>query len=96
MSAGLEYEGMAPIERERAEAALVSGVPADISRALLRLALHDQDWKYAERAALAHVGQADVWVRRNAAASLGHIPRVHGQLHAEIAVPAFLRMRRLT
>ncbi|HEX5725949.1 MAG TPA: hypothetical protein VFX98_10825, partial [Longimicrobiaceae bacterium] len=77
---------------EEAAEAFASGLPREISRALLRLALHGPDWRLAEERALEHVSHPDAWVRRNAATSLGHIARVSGRLDARAAVPALLLM----
>jgi hypothetical protein len=88
----LRDEGLGPIERGRAEALLATGAPEDVSRALLRIALHDPDWEYVARAALAHLFHPDVWVRRNAATSLGHLVRLHGQLHTPVVVPVLLAL----
>jgi hypothetical protein len=87
----LTYEGLGPISREEVEAAVASGSARDVGRAALRYALNGDDWIFAERVALSLLGHADVWVRRNAATSLGHIARIHGKLHADAAIPALLR-----
>lgn len=88
----LVYEEMSPISPEAAELALRSGEPDQISRALLRSALHGPDWDRAEGWAFDHLRHPDVWVRRNAATSLGHIARVHGRLALDRVVPALLRL----
>ena len=92
MSENLHYQSLDPIERVDAEAVFVSGSPEDIGRAILRVALHDPDWEYAERAALAHLAYPHVWVRRNAATSLGHIARIHRRLHTGRVIPALLQL----
>lgn len=90
----LVYEGLGdPITDEAAEAALRSGDPGQILRTLLRFALHGPDFGKAERLALEHVRHPDVWVRRNAATSLGHIARVHGSLDLHRVLPALLEQR---
>ncbi|HYW05800.1 MAG TPA: hypothetical protein VE913_02525, partial [Longimicrobium sp.] len=67
----LVYEELSPISPEAAEFALNSGEPDQISRALLRSALHGPDWDRAEAWAMDHLRHPDVWVRRTAATSLG-------------------------
>jgi len=89
----LENEDMGPISLARAERAIGSGDPREISLALLRLALHGPDWVRAEQLAHAHVHHEDVWVRRNAATALGHIARVHGQLDTDAALRALHVLR---
>ena len=74
------YEALDPIEPEDAEAALRSDDAGTVGRALLRLALHGPDWELAERRAVEFSSHPEVWVRRNAATSLGHIVRLTGRL----------------
>jgi hypothetical protein len=87
MTAKLVDQDMGPITREAAESALASGDPAEISMALLRLALHGPDWEFAEEVAREHAAHPDVWVRRNAATALGHVARVHRSLDSERSLP---------
>jgi hypothetical protein len=77
----LIYEALDPIEPEDAETALGSDDADTVGRALLRLALHGPDWELAERRAVDLSGHPAMWVRRNAATSLGHIARLTGRLH---------------
>ncbi|HYW08061.1 MAG TPA: hypothetical protein VE913_13955, partial [Longimicrobium sp.] len=39
-----------------------------------------------------HLRHPDVWVRRTAATSLGHIARVHGRLTVDRAIPELLQL----
>lgn len=78
--ANLVYENLDPIEPEAAETALRSGDWRAVSLALLRLALHGPDWELAERRAVEFASHPEVWVRRNAATSLGHVVRLTGVL----------------
>ena len=89
----LENEDMGPISLARAERAIGSGDPREISLALLRLALHGPDWARAEQLAHAHVHHEDTWVRRNAATSLGHIARVHGRMDVAASLRLLHAMR---
>lgn len=89
----LENEDAGPISVRAAERAIASGEPREISLALLRLALHGPDWARAERLAHEHLDHPDVWVRRNAATSLGHIARVHGQLDVPTALRVLQALR---
>lgn len=79
-----------PRSFKAAETALHSGDPRRIGRALLTLALNGYD--VAERRALEHLRHPDVWVRRNAATSLGHVARVVGELDVDRVVPALLAL----
>ncbi|HEY7768340.1 hypothetical protein [Longimicrobium sp.] len=82
------YEELAPISQSAADAAFASGDGRAIGRALLRLALHGPDWRVAEQHALRHLTHDDVWVRRNAATSLGHVARLSRDLDVDSVVPA--------
>jgi hypothetical protein len=79
-----------PRSFKAAEAALHSGDPRRIGRALLTLALNG--YEVAERRALDHLQHPDVWVRRNAATSLGHVARVAGELDIDRVIPALLAL----
>ncbi len=85
---GMVYEELEPISQPAAEAAFASGDGPTIGRALLRLALHGPDWRFAEQHAVRHLTHRDVWVRRNAATALGHVARLSGDLDVASVVPA--------
>ena len=85
---GGTYEDMPPIEREEAEAMINAGRAEEVSRALLRLALHDPEWRYVQGRVLEQVRHEDVWVRRNCATAFGHLARIHRQLELDEVVPA--------
>ena len=87
------YEEIGPVSKDDAEAAFTSGDGPRIGRALLSLALNGEDWEYAERRCLDFITHADVWVRRNACTSLGHLARLHGSLHLDRVFPALLAAR---
>ena len=89
----LVNEDAGPISLGRAERAIASGDPREISLALLRLALHGPNFERAEQLAHEHLTHADVWVRRNAATALGHIARVHGELDVNAALRALHVLR---
>ena len=86
------YEELGPITREEAEAAFASGDHRRIGRALLRLALHEDDWEYAELWCLRMARHPEKWVRRNACTSLGHLARLHGRLHVERVMPVLVSL----
>ena len=86
---GSVYE---PITRADAEAAFQSGDGPTIVNALLRLSLAGPDRQYAEECAIRHIAHRDVWVRRNAATSLGHIARITGELNLDRAMPALVSL----
>lgn len=89
-----EEQDLWPDSPEAAEAALHSGNVSRIIRGLLALAMYGPDFQLAERRALEHVDHPDVWVRRNAATSLGHIARVARSLNLDAAMPALLTLLR--
>jgi hypothetical protein len=72
------YEPMNPFRRDVAERWIASGDPRKILRALLRLSLNGPHYELAEQQALEFATHRDVWVRRNAATSLGYVARFHG------------------
>jgi hypothetical protein len=82
------YESLEPIERPEAEAILGSDDPKAIVRTLLRLALHEADWRWVQTISLTFVRHPSVGVRRAVATALGHLARLHGTLDLATALPA--------
>lgn len=88
----MRYEQPRPISREEAEAAIASGIPEEISAALLGAVYSEPDWRWIQAQCLRSRYHPDVWVRRNVATCLGHIARFHKQLDAEQVLPALAEL----
>ena len=90
----MKYEELGPIDRDEAERTLAGQDAEAVSLALLRLALHDPDWRWVQEQCLRFVGHPDVWVRRNAATSLGHLARLHRQLDSSRVIPVLEKLKK--
>ena len=81
------YVEMPPISRAKAERALRSKKNDQIIDALIRLALHDREWKWVQKKCLQFLSHEDPWVRGAAATALGHLARIHKILDLETVLP---------
>ncbi len=89
----MQFEDLSPVDRADAAVELSSGDPERVSLALLRLALHEPDWRYVQDLCLVYVDDPAVWVRRNCATALGHLARLHQELDLERALPVLRRLQ---
>ena len=80
----MEYVEHLPVSRQEAEHLLRSETPEVVGATLLRLALHDADWRFVQACCVERADHPNVWVRRNCATALGHLARLHG--HLDLAV----------
>ena len=88
----MEFEDLPSIAREELSNALLSCKSEVVSRALLRMALHEIDWQWAEQRCLSALKDERPQVRRAAAQGLGHIARIHGKLTLPMAVEALTNL----
>lgn len=84
----LRYDEPPPIAREDAEDAFASDDVPRICEALVGVALHEPDWRWAQDRALELLEHDDAWVRGLAATCLGHVARIHGMLDEDTVIPA--------
>lgn len=68
---------MPPIDPQEARLELESGDALRVSRALVRLALHERDCAFVEDVLAIQLQSPDVWVRGVAATCVGHVARIH-------------------
>lgn len=87
-----KYRQPQPILREEFERDMASQDQRVVSTALIRMALHESDWKWAERACLSMLSDPRKDVKVAALVGLGHLARIHRVLHLEIVVPAVTRL----
>lgn len=88
----MKYEDMPPIGRDEAVAELESEDTERISRALVRLALHEADRSWMEDVIATHLQSPDPWIRGVAATCAGHVARLHRALDTERLVPLIERL----
>lgn len=87
-----DYEEMPPISRAKAAAAFKSNERGEMTRAIIRLALHDSDWRWVQGQCLLLLKHPDRWVRGAAAISLGHLARIHKRLDLALVKPELERL----
>jgi hypothetical protein len=81
------YEEMQPISRIEAQRVAASGDADAICRAIISLALFDNDWRWVQDWCLRLASDDRSQVRGCAATSLGHLARIHGHLDLARVVP---------
>ncbi|WP_280461853.1 hypothetical protein [Nocardia carnea] len=87
----MQYQELHPIDRKEALAMLEAGDVRSVSRAILRLALHDPDGHRVTEQALNLLNSPEAGIRVVAATALGHTARIHGHVDERV-LPALRRM----
>ncbi len=88
----MKYDSVKPISRSEAEAALASNDPVRVTDALVRIAFHESDWRWAQETFLGHLDNSNPEIRGLAATCLGHIARIHGEIDRTRVVPALEKL----
>ncbi len=83
----LRYEEPQPISRKEVESALASENPEVAAKALIRMALWEPDWEWAEHTCLAALQNRNVEIKKAALTAIGHVARLHHVLHLEAVIP---------
>src|SRR5438034_132702 len=92
MTEPMRYESPQPISKQAATAVFDRGVPIEVSKALIGLALNEPDWRWVQEVALGYLQGPDEALRMTAATALGHLARLHGTLDLDRVVPAVQRL----
>jgi hypothetical protein len=85
------YEPVEPMDRAVAEECLRGGDPRQIAEALLSVALHDPDWRWAQATCLRYADDADLGVRAAVLLCFSHLARLHGDLDLDAVAPVVRR-----
>jgi hypothetical protein len=88
----MKYEEMQPITHEELSAALRGSKASEAARAILRMALHESDFAWAESECLAALHDSRPEVKAAAITALGHLARIH---HALIHPTVVAELRSL-
>lgn len=83
----MRYEQVDPISHEDAEIVFQQHNSDTIRDALVRIAFHDPDWKWAQMQCLKFLNFPDKSVRQVAITCLGHIARIHRTLDIDRVIP---------
>ena len=81
------YEDIQPISRADFRRALDSSVEEHVARAVLAVALHDVDGKWAEEQCLNALKDPRQNIRAAGILGLGHIARIHGSITTSRVCP---------
>src|SRR5262245_59198295 len=82
------YHDVLPLSRDVAVAEFESGDAERICHALVAVAFHEPDWRWAQDRCLELLDDRDPNVSGLAATCLGHVARIHGTLDKERVVSA--------
>jgi hypothetical protein len=63
------------------------------SRALLALALHDEDWRWVQNLSLELINDPDPAMRGTAVLALAHLARIHRKLDLDKVLPELKRLK---
>ena len=83
----LTYTETHPITRPEADSAFTSNDPHLICVALVNLAFHEPEWRWVQDRCVEFAVHPDPNIRGLAAACLGHLARIHGQLDLDKVTP---------
>ncbi len=83
----LIYQPPQPMTREEAYSAFATSKPELICSALVAIALHEPDWRWAQDRCLEFAQHPEATVRQIAATCLGHVARIHQKLDLEKVAP---------
>ena len=89
----MKYEELPPITPDQLERALAGESPEHAAVALLRMALNDPNWAWAEEKCLAALHDGREPVRAAAITSLGHLARIHRKVSKETVVPELQKFK---
>ena len=88
----LQFEQPRPISKNEALLALSSDCVDVVATTLVRIALWEPDWPWAEDIFLKSLGDKRKEVRSAALTSLGHLARLHRTLHVSLVLPAITEL----
>lgn len=88
-----KFNEVEPISKSQATSAFESGDVNTVCRALVSMAFHESDWRWAQDRCLELLGSDVPAVSGLAATCLGHVARVHRKLDKEIVLQALVSRR---
>ena len=90
----MKYETPGPMDRTEAARLLQSPIPEEVCKALLAVALHEKDWRWAQERCFEATRHASLEVRALSATCFGHLARVHGNLELDRVIPALRALQK--
>ncbi|MBX3467014.1 MAG: hypothetical protein KF878_08960 [Planctomycetes bacterium] len=82
------------VDREQVARAFEAGDPDLLSGALISVAFHDPDWRWAQDRCLEALEHPSPVVRGLAATCLGHVARIHRRLDLALVRPRLEALRQ--
>jgi hypothetical protein len=76
-----------------AEAIFAKNDEVEISKALVRLAYHHDDWKWMQSKCLHYIESGSEALQFTAIICLGHVARIHHQLDVDLVLPILTRLQ---
>lgn len=89
----MKYEELPPITHDQLEQALTRESADDAAVALLRMALNEPNWAWAEKKCLTALQDGRVPVRAAAVTGLGHLARIHRKVTKDAVVAALQNLK---
>jgi hypothetical protein len=84
----MDYEELAPISREEATEVFTRGDDTySLCHSLLRVALHDDDWRWALEQIVPYLRDPNPEVRGVAVSCIGYLVRIHRAIDVSSALP---------
>src|SRR5262249_38352376 len=89
----MKYEELPPINLDQLERALAGQSAEDAAVALLRMALNETNWAWAEKKCLDALHDGRAPVRAAAVTGLGHLARIDRKLNKEVVIPELQKLK---
>jgi len=86
----MDYQHIFPIDKIAAERKFASNDVDEICYAMISVALHEDDWKWAQDKCLHFLMNDNPEISGLAATCLGHIARIHRQIEKDKVIPMLL------
>jgi len=86
----VKFHDVVPISRADALSVFGGSDVTEIADALVRVAFHDEDWRWAQERCLEFVANDEATLRGIAATCLGHVARIHRRLDLDAARSALI------
>lgn len=90
----MRYHQPQKLTKTDAEQAFARGSAPEIQRALVAIALGEEDWRWVQEKCLVFTHHDEPGIRGLAATCLGHLARIHGQLDMHKVMPRLDALQR--
>ena len=91
----MKYKKIEMMSKEHALIELASNDSKRISKALLSLTLHENDYDWLSRLCIRYLNYDDRNVQSTAIQSIGHIARLHGRIDKTRVIPILEKLKKV-